>query len=183
MHDLFTTLSCLTACWQEDESDFLPGVYVCGNNGVIDEYFNSSHRRSILFLRQRSGRLTGFSCSEVGWRKTGRILRLSFVQRTILEENLKTVSRCSRRGTGCGLRWADASHASRRAAHPIWRGVGSRSGRRAIPMRSPVKPLHAFVENPLDFLARVEAVPVEPAGDRLDQRLVVPRHEPRPDPQ
>ena len=92
MPDLFTTLSCLTACWQEDESDFLPGVYVCGNNGVIDEYLNSSHRRSILFLRQRSGRLTGFSCSEVGWRKTGRILRLSFVQRTILEENLKTVA-------------------------------------------------------------------------------------------
>jgi len=49
MYDLFTTLSCLTACWQEDESDFLPGVYVCGNNGVIDEYLNSSHRRSILF--------------------------------------------------------------------------------------------------------------------------------------
>ena len=92
MHDLFTTLSCLTACWQEDESDFLPGVYVCGNNGVIDEYLNSSHRRSILFLRQRSGRLTGFSCSAVGWRKTGRILRLSFVQRTILEENLKTLT-------------------------------------------------------------------------------------------
>ena len=30
MHDLFTTLSCLTACWQEDESDFLPAYMSAG---------------------------------------------------------------------------------------------------------------------------------------------------------
>lgn len=78
-------------------------------------------------------------------------------------------SRCSHRGTVLGLRWADATHANRRAVRPMRAAAESRSGRPAIPECSMVQLLFAFVDDSLDVLAGPETLtlPTAEAGGIL----------------